>query len=141
MVLLVKTKFVASKTLFLKAFGGLKIAWTKARLLNHDFPVHRQHEMLPLPMFGHFPARKIPAGKSDPAFGNAPGFSPLRPPQPSWAFLRYSKMHKWIQQNALILIFPGFSQQDVNGEKLTMKKWWIFGADLFHGSRRVFHGL
>ena len=23
------------------------------------------------------------------------------------------------------------TQQDVNGEKLTMKKWWIFGADLF----------
>ena len=32
-------------------------------------------------------------------------------------------------------------QQDVNGEKLTMKTWWIFGADLFHGLRRVFHGL
>ena len=32
-------------------------------------------------------------------------------------------------------------QQDVNGEKLTMKKWWIFGADLFHGLRGDFHGL
>ena len=32
-------------------------------------------------------------------------------------------------------------QQDVNGEKQTMKKWWIFGADLFHGLRRALHGL
>ena len=35
----------------------------------------------------------------------------------------------------------GDIQEDANGEKLTMKKWWIFGADLFHGLRRVFHGL
>ena len=40
------------------------------------------------------------------------------------------------------------AQEDVNGEKLTVKKWWIFGADFFtvwcrffHGLRRVFHGL
>ena len=32
-------------------------------------------------------------------------------------------------------------QEDINGEKLTMRKWWIFGADLFHGLRRVFHGF
>ena len=24
-------------------------------------------------------------------------------------------------------------QEDVNGEKLAVKKWWIFGADFFHG--------
>ena len=29
------------------------------------------------------------------------------------------------------------THEDVNGEKLTVKKWWIFGAD-FHGLRRVF---
>ena len=29
-------------------------------------------------------------------------------------------------------------QEDVNGEKLTVKKWWIFGADFFHGLRRFF---
>ena len=23
------------------------------------------------------------------------------------------------------------TQEDVNGEKLTVKKWWIFGADFF----------
>ena len=23
------------------------------------------------------------------------------------------------------------NQEDVNGEKLTVKKWWIFGADFF----------
>ena len=23
------------------------------------------------------------------------------------------------------------AQEDVNGEKLTVKKWWIFGADFF----------
>ena len=24
-----------------------------------------------------------------------------------------------------------FNHEDVNGEKLTVKKWWIFGADFF----------
>ena len=31
--------------------------------------------------------------KISPAFGNAPGFSPLRPPQPSWVFLNYFQRH------------------------------------------------
>ena len=34
--------------------------------------------------------------------------------------------------------FCGFDQEDVNGEKLTVKKWWIFGADLFHGLAPIF---
>ena len=33
------------------------------------------------------------------------------------------------------------SQEDVNGEKLTVKKWWIFGADFFTVWCRFFHGL
>ena len=33
------------------------------------------------------------------------------------------------------------SHEDVNAEKLTVKKWWIFGAIFCHGLRRVFHGL
>ena len=33
------------------------------------------------------------------------------------------------------------SQEDVNGEKLTVKKWWIFGADFFTVWFRFFHGL
>ena len=33
------------------------------------------------------------------------------------------------------------TQEDVNGEKLTVKKWWIFGVPIFHGLRRAFHGL
>ena len=32
-------------------------------------------------------------------------------------------------------------QEDVNGEKLTVKKWWIFGADHFTVWCRFFHGL
>ena len=32
-------------------------------------------------------------------------------------------------------------QEDVNGEKLTAKKWWIFGADFFTVWCRFFHGL
>ena len=32
-------------------------------------------------------------------------------------------------------------QEDVNGEKLTVKKWWIFGADFFTVWCRFFHGL
>ena len=34
-----------------------------------------------------------------------------------------------------------FSQEDVNGEKLTVKNWWIFGADFFAVWCRFFHGL
>ena len=37
-------------------------------------------------------------------------------------------------------LVPTF-QEDVNGEKLTVKKWWIFGADFFTVWRRFFHGL
>ena len=40
------------------------------------------------------------------------------------------------------------NQEDVNGEKLTVKKWWIFGADFFTVWCRffsrftpIFHGL
>ena len=33
------------------------------------------------------------------------------------------------------------TQEDVNGEKLTVKKWWIFGADFFTVWCRFFHGL
>ena len=33
------------------------------------------------------------------------------------------------------------NQEDVNGEKLTVKKWWIFGADFFTVWCRFFHGL
>ena len=32
-------------------------------------------------------------------------------------------------------------QEDVNGEKLTVKEWWIFGADFFTVWCRFFHGL
>ena len=42
----------------------------------------------------------------------------------------------------------GVPQEDVNGEKLTVKKWWIFGARFFHGLvpifsqfTPIFHGL
>ena len=34
-----------------------------------------------------------------------------------------------------------FLQEDVNGEKLTVKKWWIFGAHFFTVWCRFFHGL
>ena len=33
------------------------------------------------------------------------------------------------------------AQEEVNGEKLTVKKWWIFGADFFTVWCRFFHGL
>ena len=33
------------------------------------------------------------------------------------------------------------SQEDVNGEKLTVKKYCGFLVPIFHGLRRVFHGL
>ena len=33
------------------------------------------------------------------------------------------------------------THEDGNGEKLTVKKWWLFGCRFFHGLRRVFHGL
>ena len=33
---------------------------------------------------------------------------------------------------------PVSDQEDVNGEKLTVKKWWIFGADFFTFCCRFF---
>ena len=48
--------------------------------------IFQQHNMLYLPRFGHFPARSRKESgcwEIGPAFGNAPGFSPLRPLQPS----------------------------------------------------------
>ena len=36
---------------------------------------------------------------------------------------------------------PKADQEDVNGEKLTVEKWWIFGADFFTVWCRFFHGL
>ena len=32
-------------------------------------------------------------------------------------------------------------QEDVSGGKLTVKKWWICGADFFTVWSRFFHGL
>ena len=67
------------KSLAGKVFGQI------STLLEHLSPIFRQHEILSLPRFGHFPARKIAAGKSAPPFGNGTllDFLPLRPPQPS----------------------------------------------------------
>ena len=43
---------------------------------------------------------------------------------------------------------PLDNQEDVNGEKLMVKKWWIFGADfftvlvpIFSRFTPIFHGL
>ena len=59
-----------------------------ATLLVNSSSIFRQHEMLSLPRFGHLPARKIfGCWRIGPAFANPPGFSPLRPPQPSCVFL------------------------------------------------------
>ena len=33
---------------------------------------------------------------------------------------------------------PESFQEDVNGEKLTVKKWWIFGADFFMVYAEIF---
>ena len=47
-------------------------------LLENSSLIFRQHEMLFLPRFGQGNG----CWKIGPGFGNAPGFSPLRPPQP-----------------------------------------------------------
>ena len=36
---------------------------------------------------------------------------------------------------------PRRAQEDVNGEKLTVEKWWIFGGEFFTVWFRFFHGL
>ena len=36
---------------------------------------------------------------------------------------------------------PSKPQEDANGEKLTVKKWRIFGADFFTVRCRFLHGL
>ena len=38
-------------------------------------------------------------------------------------------MHKKLPQSTVKLVLPSNDQEDVNGDKVTMKKWWIFGAD------------
>ena len=35
----------------------------------------------------------------------------------------------------------GYVHEDGNGEKLTVKKWWLFGCRFFHGLVPIFHGL
>ena len=46
-----------------------KVSREITTLLENDSPIFRQHEMLSLPRFGHFPARKMAAGKSTPPSG------------------------------------------------------------------------
>ena len=52
-------------------------------------------------------------------------------------------MHAMCSWRLFILAEPPTpkSQEDVNGEQLTVKKWWIFGADFFTVWCRFFHGL
>ena len=45
-------------------FAAGKAFRQSSTLLENNSPVFRQHEMLSLPRFGHFPARKVAAGKS-----------------------------------------------------------------------------
>ena len=67
----------------LQTLGG-RIFQQISMLLEDDSPIFRQREMISLPRFGHFPARKMAAGKSAPPSGRGdPGFSPPVPPQPS----------------------------------------------------------
>ena len=56
-------------------------------LENHSL-IFRRHQVLSLPRFGRFLAGKAAVGKIGPAFGNAPGFSPLRPPHSLLEFFR-----------------------------------------------------
>ena len=44
-------------------FPAGKVFWQISTLLENDSPIFRQREMLSLPRFGHFPARKTAAGK------------------------------------------------------------------------------
>ena len=47
-------------------------------------------------------------------------------------FHRKNGTHKWrCPANVLGFFLVFFFQEDVNGEKLTVKRWWIFGADFF----------
>ena len=49
--------------------------------LENSSPILRQRDMLSLPKFGHFPARKMAAGR--PRLRERSWISPPRPPQPS----------------------------------------------------------
>ena len=42
----------------------------------------------------------------------------------------FTKMFFFVDSPCFPRRTPG-TQEDVNGEKLTVKKWWIFGADFF----------
>ena len=69
-----------------------RVFWQISTLLENYSAIFRQRKMLSLPRFGHFPAKENSCWKVGPAFGNAPGFSPLRPPQPSWVFLELQRI-------------------------------------------------
>ena len=62
---------IPNRSVFQKAREGCgcpkflagKVFWQIATLLENASPIFRQREMLSLPRFGHFPARKTAAGK------------------------------------------------------------------------------
>ena len=56
------------------------------------------------------------------------------------SFARATLSRVWVSEAEKFTKSSRQNHEDVNGEKLTVTKWWIFGAD-FHGLRRVFHGL
>ena len=58
--------------------------------------------------------------------------------------LQSSGKSKWgLSKQGLEVLVHNLSMvhEDGNGEKLTVKKWWIFGADFFTVWCRFFHGL
>ena len=57
-----------------------------SKLLENYSPTFRQHEMLSLPRFGHLRQGKWLL-ENRPRLRERSWISPLRPPQPSWAFL------------------------------------------------------
>ena len=74
-------KAVAVQNSLLKKFSGkFRLCWKIA----HQFS--GSTKCYPCQGLGIFPARKMAAAKISLAFGNAPGFSLLRPPQPPWVF-------------------------------------------------------
>ena len=98
------------------------MALTKARLLKHAFPVHgskaSNSQALPRRRLVRY---RLVSG--DGAHVSATFSRPER------------------GRTAKSLTEIHLSIEDVNGEKLTVKKWWIFGADFFTVSCRFFHGL
>ena len=115
-------------------------------LLENSSPIFRQHsEMLSLPRFGHFPARKMAAGKSAPPSGALLDFSS----ETATAFLSFSddkagvikQRQKSARKTANLAPYVSRNNLQGNNKSRRRKRWKTNGEKMVDFWCRFFHGL